>query len=497
MLKFTTFILAVVLLTACGTKLERDPNDVQPLVEETSSAVTPSTASTTTTSNEVKLIGFIKKIAVSLSAQGTHVLLSTADDSAKVLAILKSDKIDLNQYLDQQVEVQGTTQVVANSPVQLLTVANVISITEKKEDSAMEELRRLARSYTTPYNFTPDDQYQTLSYSESAGTMNVQVLQKKPGATTNTPADYNAYLVKMLRRGDAATGAWEIYEIKDVTGTVDLQQLNLAQMALQEEGTTPVTSTENPATTTEASAVSTTPASTGAVIKTDSAVDPTDAKIMSALQSVFKSLLGLSVDPSLLRIDVVDGSYIYVYYTVGDEYKLALLSFTAAGETYQFTKVASFKSGTETDWVKEEGENVAKAKAARVYKPGASGWEKRAELKDGWRFYENSKYQLQVPYYWYYRLRASNMDFSDRQVEDGNVLLSIDLADNYANAAQANPGESEESLTVGNLSGVKRTYADGSVKALLQDSKGQAVIVSAKAEAKYALETVLEAFGLK
>lgn len=496
-------IALTLVLSGCGAKIERAPDAVEPLAEENVALRNePGLAAQALDGR----IGYIQKIALALYEKGTHVLLSSNGESANLVCLLESTKLDLNAYEGQQVEVKGKLSQLNDSGVLIMQVEDVISITEKQQANVLEELRRLARAYDPPYNFTVEDKYQVVSHSEEAGTMNVKVIQ---GLTAELSEESNvkAYLVKMLRRGEVASGTWEIYEIKETEYTAQIledDELEAglvpadvdAPLAGAEDETTTTPADENSESTDELTfgedLEASVPAKEVKVIAADDSVSTEALNLITKLENELGTVVGASNISNIYRVDLVAGNLAYVYYKQGDDYKMALLS-SADGT---LSKVALFQAGEETDWEKVEGDNLAKAKAATVYKKGDSGWEKKGELKDSWRFYENSAYQLQVPYYWYYRLRGGNIDFSDSSVSNENVLLSIDLTD-YTAALAQNSYTAEENLVVGELSGVQRTYEDGSVKAILKNTAGQGVVVSVKSAAKHILEDVLSVLQLK
>lgn len=75
----------------------------------------------------VTLSGIVKRLEVSIYMQGTHYL----EKEGRLLALLESQTLDLDNYLEKEVEVQGTAQPTVEGGKIIIKVNNIKILAKK------------------------------------------------------------------------------------------------------------------------------------------------------------------------------------------------------------------------------------------------------------------------------------------------------------------------------------------------------------------------------
>ncbi len=154
------------------------------------------------------------------------------------------------------------------------------------------------------------------------------------------------------------------------------------------------------------------------------------------------------------RFEFAGESYVYVEYGDNTAKRKLLLSYVVEDSQVRVSQKAYFVPGETTDWQIKTGQNEANKLSREVY--DASG-NKTAELKEGYRLYENKSvgYSVQYPSSWYYAGVAKEagaihtVAFSDKPLESAQDVIKVSvLKGTITSLGLSERNEDASSLTV-------------------------------------------------
>ena len=187
-------------------------------------------------------------------------------------------------------------------------------------------------------------------------------------------------------------------------------------------------------------------------------------------------------------------NYVYVIYGSGAEKRRVLLTYQQTGSELSTSVVSYFKPGETTSWTRVTGENPVESAEKTIITLSDTGAEEAAVVKEGYNYFQSSTYdfQAQYPSNWYYSGNGGSGDvlhhygFSNKPVENGNELVSIDIVSGSLPAGSP--------ISVGSNQGVKVTSdgetviyikrSDGSLYKIHGTSSNEAYIIDVAASIK-------------
>lgn len=131
-------------------------------------------------------------------------------------------------------------------------------------------------------------------------------------------------------------------------------------------------------------------------------------------------------DSSIESFGFTEDGYVYVSFVNNDVKLRNLFKF----ENDNFSKIAEFKEGIETDWELVSGENLAFNKALTMVFVEEEGY-REVFLSEGYRYFESRplSFGLHYPKNWYYAREGDAYLFSDKPIGETETLVEVEVID--------------------------------------------------------------------
>lgn len=159
----------------------------------------------------------------------------------------------------------------------------------------------------------------------------------------------------------------------------------------------------------------------------DSADDESSEKNYDEAMSYIEASVSeiVSGADGVSQYEFVDPYYVYVNYVDGSDEGRVLLKY-GIGPGFDYEVLATFRSGTYTDWELSSGTDAASGLPKALIKAGDTT---AIDIMEGYRYFESGPYEftIQYPAGWYYSGGGGHYSFSDSA--DGDELIGLDVLD--------------------------------------------------------------------
>lgn len=355
---------------------------------------------------EVGLKGTIQAKTLSVGSLGTHEL----QQMDGTIINLQSRIINLNQYLDEQVELIGHHERTEARSPSVFEVSSVKVVASGDDDEMEEEDDEDLEDDSIPKSNIP-----------CAGSGNILCP--------------NGYICEISSdEEDAAGNCISLTSIEETRKKREEAEKKKKAKEMEKEEKNAADENDPNEVKEENEKVSSTKSTNNT---TNLSIE--ENKINNYLNDNLAELIGVS-DSNLKigSLEFAGTNFVAVEYQVGDTQGKVVFSYDDA---LNFEEKTRYKEGSTTTWELESGTHVLGNTERRVVKDGEV-----VSVPEGYSLYESNRgFQTQYPRKWYYGTISTNSDasysvgFGSEPIETGNELVSI----NVINSSLGSLGKSD------------------------------------------------------
>jgi len=461
-LKISTFLfISVFFLTACLPQISKQESASKNSVTEEVETVE-------------RYIGIVKTLGASIYMQGTHRL----EKDNKLVVLLKSKQIDLDQFLDQEVEIEGKVKKVVEGDLKIMEVTFIAPLNSeiKKVESEKETGPVTIKTYQdSDFGFALKylslfeikESRKGIAFYDKNNQKIVEITAEE-GLTLPIGEDLTPIVVAGLpgirkietdkitiyveNNQKRFSLVWYDSDLEnternknyfyDIVASFQLGDLEVkAETEINIDSGTVVEVITKPepeiASTTSQENISNAEKKIPEILNDNSSVD---SEALSKLKSLVVKYLNANLSTlvpeapaigtswSISRFEFIDPNQVYVEYLAGEQKRKLLLAYQINSNNIVTTQQkAYFLPGESRDWILQSGSDAGKTVTREVI--GANG-ETLDTVREGYRLYENShqNFTLQYPANWYWSNAGTDkVKFSEKPLDQNEPRIWVEL----------------------------------------------------------------------